>query len=169
MRHKIRPTSGKVLMALFNVLGDMEGLSFLDLFAGTGQVSFEAARRGACPVMAVEILKDQGRLLTKEGSSLGVSVFVGDVRRGIRYCHRQKKVFHVVFADPPYQKGWPGVLLEMLQEYQDIIAPGGVFVMEHSKREPCPEGLSSMERREKQYGETMLTFFYAPDKIQAFQ
>ncbi|MDQ7082793.1 MAG: RsmD family RNA methyltransferase [Aquificota bacterium] len=45
-RWSLRPTSSLVKNALFNILGDIEGLTFLDLFAGTGQIGLEAERRG---------------------------------------------------------------------------------------------------------------------------
>ena len=49
-----RPTSGKVLLALFNILGNVRDLRFLDLFSGTGQVAKTALARGASAVVAVE-------------------------------------------------------------------------------------------------------------------
>ena len=53
----VRPTSGRVLLALFSVLGSslgsLENLAFLDLFAGTGRVGIEALKRGAAPVVLV--------------------------------------------------------------------------------------------------------------------
>src|SRR3982751_244511 len=52
--HKTHPMSDKVRGALFNVLGDIEGLTFLDAFAGSGALAFEAASRGAKSVVAVD-------------------------------------------------------------------------------------------------------------------
>ncbi len=161
MSSRIRPTSGKVKLALFSTLGPLEGRSFLDLFSGTGQIAFEAARRGASPVVAVELLREQRKSLVQEGKPLGVEVLISHVPQGVRYLCRKGRRFDIIFADPPYLEGWPPVVVELLESHASLLAPGGVIVLEHSKREPCPEGFPGMERREKQYGETLLTYFHA--------
>lgn len=161
MSSRIRPTSGKVKLALFSTLGSLEGQSFLDLFAGTGQIAFEAARRGASPVVAVELLREQRGKLLREGEPLGVEIISSHVRRGIPYLCRKGRRFDIIFADPPYGEGWPPVVMKLLGDHPSLLAPGGVFVLEHSKREPCPEGFPGAERREKLYGETLLTYFHA--------
>ena len=51
---EMRPTSGKVLLALFNILGNIHGKSFLDLFSGSGRVAATARLKGASPVVLVE-------------------------------------------------------------------------------------------------------------------
>ncbi len=51
---EMRPTTGKVTLALFNILGNIHGRSFLDLFSGSGQIALTAARKGAAPVVSVE-------------------------------------------------------------------------------------------------------------------
>ena len=165
MKSRIRPTSGKVKLALFSTLGPLEGRSFLDLFSGTGQIAFEAARRGASPVLAVELLREQRKVLLSESKPLGVDILTSDVRRGVQYLCRKGRQFDIVFADPPYLEGWPPVVMELFSAYPELLAPEGVLVLEHSKREPCPEGLLNMEYREKQYGETLLTYFYASPKL----
>ncbi len=165
MKSRIRPTSGKVKLALFSTLGPLEGCSFLDLFSGTGQIAFEAARRGASPVVAVELLREQRKVLLSEAKPLGVDILTSDVRRGVQYLCRKGRRFDIVFADPPYLEGWPPVVMELFSAYPDLLAPEGVLVLEHSKREPCPEGLLNMACREKQYGETLLTYFYASPKL----
>jgi len=164
VKSRIRPTSGKVKLALFSTLGALEGHSFLDLFSGTGQIAFEAARRGASPVVAVELLREQRKTLLQEAKPLGVEILSSDIRRAVQYLCRKGRSFHVVFADPPYLEGWPPVVMELVSRHESLLAPGGVLVLEHSKREPCPEGFPGMKRREKQYGETLLTYFYAPSE-----
>jgi len=167
---RIRPTSGKVKLALFSTLGSLEGRSFLDLFAGTGQIAFEAARRGASPVVAVELLREQRGKLLQEGKPLGVEIVSSHVARAVPYLSRKGRSFDIIFADPPYGEGWPPAVMELLENNPSLLAPGGVFVLEHSKREPCPQGLPHMERREKSYGETLLTYFHAsPEPLQPLE
>ncbi len=148
---RARPTSGKVLQALFNILGPLEGVDFLDLFAGSGRVSVEAASRGA-RVTAVEVDRRCCEAMRTLG---GFRVVQGDVRRFILRAAREGDSYGVVFADPPYCMGWVEELLELLRGNRTVVAPGGLVVLEHSVREPIPEGLGADSRV---YGETVLSF-----------
>lgn len=155
-----RPTCGKVLQALFNILGDMRGKAFLDLFSGTGRVARLARDRGANPVAAVEIMP----LRAKDIRSLfpgdeGVAVLTMDVRRAAGFLRRKGRFFDVIFADPPYGAGWPSVLGPILFPPEgSLLAPGGVAVVEHSVREEMPEGEGWRIFDSREYGDTVLTF-----------
>lgn len=160
MTKDIRPTSGKVLQALFNILGNVNGLAFLDLFAGTGRVSRFARDRGACPVVALELLtpriKDIRSLFSHDPYFTALCM---DVRRGLSFLRRKERRFNVVFVDPPYSAGWMSLMGEMLFPLEGgVIAPGGIAVVEHSIREEIFSGerYSIVDRRE--YGDTVLTF-----------
>ena len=165
---EVRPTSGRVLLALFSILDSMrgavgspEGARFLDLFAGTGRVGFEALRRGAASVVFVESVRARAQTIersvphTAPGSA---AVLNFELRRAIAWLRRRKKVFDVVFADPPYHEGW-GAALPGIGGLAELLAPGGVMVVEHSVREPLtvPPGEWRVES-EREYGETVLTF-----------
>ena len=158
-----RPTSGKVLQALFNILGNMEGRSFLDLFSGTGRVARTARERGACPVAAVEILRSRSRaILPPVPGDRDFVVLTMDVRRGLSLLFRRGYRFDVIFADPPYEEGWPSVLGEILfPSGGGVLAPEGRVIIEHSCRESIPpgEGYHILERRT--YGDTVLSFLGA--------
>jgi 16S rRNA (guanine966-N2)-methyltransferase len=157
---EVRPTSGKVLQALFNILGDkvLEG-GFLDLFAGTGQVAFEAWRRGARPVLAVEVLRNRcERLRENRRGETGPGVLYMDVRRALVLLVKRKSLFSVVFADPPYGNGWIPVLFDLQAQITKLLLPGGLFVVEHSAREPYPETSPGWNTESRTYGETVLTF-----------
>lgn len=79
---EMRPTSGKVMLALFNILGPLGGRSFLDLFAGSGQVAAEALRRGAEKVCAVESDKKRFAEMSQRLPE-GVKSLCMDVRRAV--------------------------------------------------------------------------------------
>ena len=142
----LRPTKSIVKNAIFNILGDISGLKFLDLFAGTGQIGIEAEKRGA-KVIFVEKNKNLAREIrkkTKEGK-----VITGDA---FKFLEKNKEKFHVIFADPPY------ILSE--KEYEKLIKlalynleEGGVFILEHEKKKHfnAPE--------ERQYGDTLLSIW----------
>lgn len=174
----VRPTSSKVLQALFNILGFLEGKSFLDLFAGTGRVAAEAWKRGAQPVVAVELLRQRGESLlpllggrhhagipprdsgpmTSEYAE-GPVVLWCDVRRALRQLHRQERTFDIIFADPPYDAGWGKELVAMLQQGEIPLASGGILILEHTVREPIPSPGICWDCEERVYGETALRFF----------
>lgn len=130
-----RPTTDFARENLFNVLeniDDLEGKSALDLFAGTGAISFEFLSRGCAEVTAVEQAPMQTKFITSVKDKLGdesLRVIRGDVFRFIETCHRQ---FDFIFADPPYDhprfEEVPGLILG-----SDMVKEGTVVIIEHSK------------------------------------
>lgn len=130
-----RPTTDFARENLFNVLeniDDLEGKSALDLFAGTGAISFEFLSRGCAEVTAVEQTPVQTKFITSVKDKLGdesLRVIRGDVFRFIETCHRQ---FDFIFADPPYDhprfEEVPGLILG-----SDMVKEGTVVIIEHSK------------------------------------
>ena len=130
-----RPTTDFARENLFNVLeniDDLEGKSALDLFAGTGAISFEFLSRGCAEVTAVEQAPVQTKFITSVKDKHGdesLRVIRGDVFRFIETCHRQ---FDFIFADPPYDhprfEEVPGLILG-----SDMVKEGTVVIIEHSK------------------------------------
>ncbi len=159
---EVRPTSGRVVSALFSILGErVGGGKFLDLFAGTGRVGLEALRRGAESCVFVERVKSRAEALRKiAGESLVLGL---EVRRGVAWLTKRGMTFDVVFADPPYGAGWCEEL-PAVAGLRGLLAEGGVFVVEHSVREELtlsqnPNNLCIISVRK--YGETSLTFLQA--------
>jgi len=103
----IRPTQNKVRKAVFDILGDIEGLSFLELFAGSGAVGFEALSRGAASLTLVEPERESLQAIRRNIESLGItdcSLIPLDSESAIRLLHKEKKSFEIIFLDPPYYK-----------------------------------------------------------------
>ena len=155
----VRPTSGRVVSALFSILGRrVEGGRFLDLFAGTGRVGLEALRRGAGSCVFVESVRARAEELRLRA---GESVVLGlEVRRAVSWLSKRGRKFDVIFADPPYSSGWCEAL-PAVQNLNALFADDAVMVVEHSVREVLtlsenPNGLEVISSRE--YGETCLTF-----------
>ena len=157
---EVRPTSGRVLAALFNILGELdEDTKFLDIFAGTGRVGLEALRRGAGECVFVESVRARAEEIKKSApvNSLILSL---EVRRALSWLVKREKKFDVIFADPPYNSNWPETLIN-LPNLRAIFEPDAIFILEHSIREPLtlsnnPNNLAIISTRE--YGETCLTF-----------
>jgi 16S rRNA (guanine(966)-N(2))-methyltransferase RsmD len=159
---EVRPTSGRVLLALFSILGGVEGMDFLDLFAGTGRVGVEALRRGASSVVLVETLKDRARAIGRaipEEFADRATVLSLELRRGAAWLARRGRVFDIVFADPPYHEGWGASLLRAADfDLTKLMKKGGVMAVEHASREELAVPGSWVVAENRVYGETALTF-----------
>jgi 16S rRNA (guanine(966)-N(2))-methyltransferase RsmD len=131
-----RPTTDFARENLFNVLEnriDWEGLTALDLFAGTGSISFEMLSRGCRSVTAVELNHAHVSFIGKVAGELktdALHLIRGDVFRYLHSAPRQ--TFDFIFADPPYMlKELPELPRLVLDG--DLLREGGHFVLEHSK------------------------------------
>ena len=152
----VRPTSGRVRNALFSLLGEVEGRSFLDLFAGTGRVGLEAVNRGAQPVVWVESVRARAQALEREihgGENIVLSL---ELRRAVAWLSKRGRNFDIIFSDPPYHEGWGAELLSV-KGLEGLLAPGGTLVVEHSIREPLVLTSSWKLASERDYGETRLS------------
>ena len=170
---KMRPTSGKVLAALFSILrsASLEREDFLDLFSGTGEAALEALRRGAKRVVCVESDSARARNISgrlsayvsglpaePDGENVSAECIRRDTRRAVPNLAREYREFGVVFADPPYGMGWGQILPRLMEENWDIVSSGGVFVFERSSREEPAE--ISIPRDDRIYVETVLSFYW---------
>ena len=130
-----RPTTDFARENIFNVIEnliDLEGAVALDLFAGTGAVSFEFLSRECESVTSVEKSHVQFNFIRKVRDQLNVknmTLIKGDV---FRFIETTRQKFDVIFVDPPYDLPnfgeIPGKILA-----SELVKPGTVFVMEHSK------------------------------------
>ena len=158
-----RPTTDFARENLFNVienLTDIEGLEALDLFAGTGAVSFELLSRGAARVTSVEKASVQQKFIAEVARTLGADnhqLIRGDVFRYLATAARGR--FDFVFADPPYDlpdfdKVAPAVL------DSGIIRPGGIFILEHGRNRDYSS--HPFFRRHRAYGSVNFSIFEIP-------
>lgn len=132
---KARPTTDFAKENIFNVLNgytDFEGITALDLFAGTGSISLELISRGCRQVISVELDRDHANFIrqcmTKIGTEKNVLV-KSDVFRFLKSCKQQ---FDFIFADPPYALKDLSTIPELIFE-KDLLSPNGIFVFEHGK------------------------------------
>lgn len=129
-----RPTTDFARENIFNVLEnlvDFEGKTALDLFAGTGAISFELLSRGCATVTSVEKASTQYAFIKKVSQQLGCDnhrTVKGDVLRYVPACRGK---FDIVFADPPYDMdGFDDIPPMVLSS--GILAPDAIFIIEHS-------------------------------------
>ena len=162
--HSVRPTSDRVKESIFNILSSMEGRSFLDLYAGSGNMGLEALSRGASRVVfveknrsCVETIRRNLSLIHTESSA---EVIEASVEQGIRRLLRRKEDFDIIFADPPYEGKYVAKTLGLLRRGFSISRVSGIFVLQHSVREePGGEQAPFVLERRRRYGETMVSFF----------
>jgi pantetheine-phosphate adenylyltransferase len=151
--------------AIFNRIGDAEGLRVLDVYAGTGALGIEAASRGARAVVFVEKAPRCLGVLRRNLTDLGLGaisrVMAGDARSAIRALGRAGNRFDLVFLDPPYASGEAAGALSALVE-ASVLAPGALVVVESGRRHPVAavEGLAPLD--ERRYGDTVITRFSVP-------
>jgi 16S rRNA (guanine966-N2)-methyltransferase len=157
----IRITSDRVKESLFNILHPLEDRSFLDLFAGTGNVGIEAISRGAKPVVFVEMARLHAGTIKKNlnlcGIDAGFEIVTKTVEKGIELLSMGDKCFDIIFADPPYEKGLIEKTLGILSTHR-ITSKNGILVMEHSLNEECSGNDDFVVTDQRKYGDTVISF-----------
>jgi len=156
----VRPTPGRVKESLFSILAPrIEGARFLDLFAGTGAIGFEAASRGAQLVVSVEGHRETAEAIREAAETFGVASTVNVVSAPVdRALYRLEGQFDVVYADPPYDSELPLQMFRLLLE-RNLLAPDALVIFEHSARTILPQIPGYRGVREEVYGDVALAFF----------
>lgn len=161
---KARPTTDFAKEGLFNVLDneyDLSTVRVLDLFSGTGSISYEFASRGVQEIYSVEMNPLHASFIKRSAASFGIRgmhVVRHNVFDFLEICRLD---FDIIFADPPYE-------IEGLDTIPDrvfgapcvpggLLRDGGVFILEH----PGSYSFENHPRysREKKYGNVHFTFF----------
>ena len=157
--YKARPTTDFAREGLFNILDneyEFQDLKVLDLFGGTGAISFEFASRGASRVYCVEMARENASFIKTEAERLGlrnVTMVRDNVFDFLPLC---KEKFDIIFADPPYALDG----LENLPDKvfsQDILYPGCYFILEHGDEHSFTT--HPFFKKERRYGRVHFSFF----------
>ncbi len=151
------PMAEKVRGALFNVLGDIEGLRLLDAFAGSGALGFEALSRGASQVIAVENEKSAFEAMRRTQAALDLSGFKA-VRANILAWSNGNpdEVLDIVLLDPPYNDLRRDQLSKVANRH---LKGGGIAVLSWPGKEPAPNFEGLQIERNKLYGDAQLVFY----------
>ena len=156
----VRPTTDMSKEALFNVLNNhfsFEGLKILDLFAGTGNISFEFASRGSDNITSVD--GDFGCVKfikqVAEEYDFNIAAIKSDV---YKFLEKNKSTYDIIFADPPYafeQKKFETIVQLIID--QNLLAADGMMIIEHSKYTKLDHMLHFSFK--KSYGGSIFSFF----------
>ena len=134
----LRPTPDRVRETLFNWLGqDLSGARTLDLFAGSGALTFEALSRGAALGVAVDHHAAIARRLTANGEALGATGLETHCADAAGFLARETRSFDVVFLDPPFGNAdWDTLIPAAAAR----LARAGMVYVEAPARVAAPQG-----------------------------
>lgn len=141
---KTRPMMDRIKETVFNLLGDtVKDSRVLDLFAGSGSLGLEALSRGASFCTFVEWDETACDIIRKNLASLAINRSKWDVSsfpasQSIRRLAKKGRKYHLLFLDPPFDKGFLKKVLRQLEGF-DIVEPFGKIVYQRSAREALPQ------------------------------
>lgn len=168
----VRPTPDLVKQAIFNSLGErVIGARVLELFAGSGALSLECLSRGAVSVVCVELSQRHAEFIRRNADEPALSagslqVRVQDVFPVLKQLAEAGQLFDLILADPPYgEKNVGRRSTSFAQQLLDdltlpiVLAPGGVFVLGHTKRDTLELPAHLAEYKVMKHGDTVMRFF----------
>lgn len=157
---KARPTTDFAKEALFDILDneyEFEDLKILDLFAGTGSISYEFLSRGAGHAWCVEMNPQNAAFISNQAKKLGLASRLTVVRHNVfEFLPLCTEKFDIVFADPPYALDDLDTIPDKVLQ-QGIIHPGGYLILEHGSEHSFSG--HPMLKKEKVYGRVHFSFF----------
>ncbi|PZX92113.1 16S rRNA (guanine(966)-N(2))-methyltransferase RsmD [Flavobacterium aquariorum] len=156
----VRPTTDMSKEALFNVLNNhfsFDGLKVLDLFAGTGNISYEFASRGSTPITSVDGDFGCVKFIKQVAAEydFNIAATKSDV---FSFLEKNKTSYDIIFADPPYgldQKIFEKVVLLVFEK--GLLNEDGMMVIEHSKYTKLDHMINFSFQ--KSYGGSIFSFF----------
>lgn len=155
----VRPTTEMAKEGIFSAIQfDLAEKSFLDLFAGSGQMGLEAISRGAKSATFVDCSDDSLKVVRKNIEKTGFSsqskVIRSEYGEFIKSAGKKGMRFDFIFADPPYEKDLTPELIKRLVR-AELVNPGGLMMLETASDAPdfekVPEGVQEKIESIKQY------------------
>ncbi len=162
-----RPTTEVAKEGLFNMLNNMidfEGIKTLDIFGGTGSISYELASRGAADLTLIERDLTTIEFIKKTVKELGIEDIIHVIRGEVfKFMKQSTDQYNFIFAGPPYALQNIDEIPQLVFE-KNMLLPGGIFVLEHTPRNDYQKHPNFT--RLKNYGTTVFTFFTQPNEEQ---
>lgn len=143
--------------ALLNILGDIEGLTVLDAFAGSGALAFEAVSRGAVQAVCIERDVAAQRVIAKNITALGLKATVSIVGASVNAWSRTNPTqqFDIVLCDPPYTN----LQLSVVTHLVTHTTKGGLLVLSWPSNQSAPELANMQQVDQHDYGDAQLIFY----------
>lgn len=155
----VRPTTDLAKESLFNILENniyFEDVRVLDLYAGTGSISYEFASRGAPLVIAVDINPRCVKFIAETAGKLEFSQLKPIRSSSLGYLRQSAGKFDLIFADPPFDLEGIREIADLVFERQ-LLNPDGWLIIEHSQQHDFSAHPNFFERRK--YGKVNFSFF----------
>jgi 16S rRNA (guanine966-N2)-methyltransferase len=149
--------SDKMRGALFSILGDIENLSILDAFGGSGALAFEAASRGVGKVLVLDNDRHAQHTISENINVLGIANIVTLVKTSANsWLQTQPNTkFDIVLCDPPYD----ALQLDLLGKLAERVVPGGLLVISFPAVAKAPEYKNMELVKQQIYGDAQLIFY----------
>ena len=154
----IRPAMDRMRESIFACLGNIAGLSFLDIFSGSGIIALEAASRGACPVEAVEQDKIKRKTLLE-------NVSISPCRINCRfmpaelYVKRAKSAFDIIFLDPPFPYQFKWELVSNIA-VSPLVKNGSKILIHRPGNDHPKEEINNLTKIDsREYGRSVVDFY----------
>jgi 16S rRNA (guanine966-N2)-methyltransferase len=155
--HRTHPMSDKARGALFNILGDIEGMGVFDPFAGTGALSFEAISRGAAYTLTIDSDRTAQQVIEQNVKALGLGDKVHLVKASANawLTTNYDDTFDLVLCDPPYDDLQPNLLVRLAQR----VVPDGLLVLSWPESQELPKFDKFNLLEQRSYGDMQLAFY----------
>ena len=152
----VRPTSGLVKESLFNILSNyfnFQKIKALDLFAGTGNISYEFGSRGCKKIDSIDANSKCTRFINKKSKELDLKINVVNISVN-KFINKNQSKYHVIFADPPYEYSIEEYIILIDSIFHSkMLSKEGLLVIEHEKKIKLIK--HNMFYFDKKYGGTM--------------
>ncbi len=155
----VRPTTDRAKESLFNILEnrfEISSLSILDLFSGTGNISYEFCSRGAKKVTAIDIHAGCVQYIKEVKNKYGLEQLTVVKKDAFVYLNQCVEQFDIIFADAPYALHR---ILEIptIVEQKKLLQPNGLLIMEHDSNLEMQLQIGFFDKRT--YGQSAFSFF----------
>jgi len=157
---KARPTTNMAKEALFNILDNkisLNNINVLDVFCGTGNISYEFASRGAGKITSVDNQINAINFVKKQKNHWGMNI-IPIKKNALSFLEFTKDKYDIIFADPPYDfnrlEDIPKIVFE-----RNLLSSNGLLILEHSSQKNFEKSANFMEQRT--YSSVNFSFFYA--------
>ena len=160
----VRPTTDFAKEGLFNVLVnkiDFEEVKLLDLFAGTGNISYEFASRGCKNVTCVDTDSRCLKFIMETSNMLEFAKFKTIRSDAFKFINSAKGKWDIIFVDPPYEQVETTGTIPKLIFDAGMLEPGGFLIIEHPERIYFTDTTYMIETRK--YGKVNFSFFGMPE------